>query len=247
MAQINGLTIKTIDGKMEQKLTLSGFMQENIQARDRSSRILAALASAFGGAFTCNANKSEMTVGYTTIYGDLGGYLAPISDLWKGEVYELAEYLNQEIFHREFIPCGSIDIVPSAELSENHNVDEGKGDPLIYPYHDRLFQSWVEWWNRATPEEILTWYAEGSLAKKLGFDGKISDIFPTAAEFIADLERWWNLYQGMGVAKRIQAPPVLAVKRRAFGFDHREAQMAPHYTQKYKILKKSIDSHPQKK
>ena len=53
---------------------------ENVQARDRSSRILAAWAAWFQGVFTCNANKSEMTVGYTTMYGDLGGFLAPLSD-----------------------------------------------------------------------------------------------------------------------------------------------------------------------
>jgi NAD+ synthase (glutamine-hydrolysing) len=238
--QINGLKISSSDGKMEQTLALTDFMQENVQARDRSSRILAAMAAAFGGAFTCNANKSEMTVGYTTLYGDLGGYLAPIADLWKGQVYELAEHLNKEVFKQEFIPCGSIDIVPSAELSANHNVDEGKGDPLVYPYHDKLFKSWVENWNRITPEEILIRYADSTLEEKLGFNGSISDIFPTPQKFIADLERWWNLYQGMGLAKRIQAPPVLALKRRAFGFDHREAQMGPYYTDAYKKLKSKL-------
>jgi len=240
MSQINGLNIQSFDGSKQQTLTLSSFMQENVQARDRSSRILAAMSSAFGGAFTCNANKSEMTIGYTTLYGDLGGYLAPISDLWKSQVYALADYLNKTIFGRELIPRGSIDVVPSAELSEAHNVDEGMGDPLIYPYHDKLFKSWVEWWNRVTPEEILGWYADKVLEEKLGFDGNISDIFPTSKEFITDLERWWNLYQGMGLAKRIQAPPILAVKRRAFGFDHREAQMGPHYTETYKSLKQKL-------
>ena len=63
-----------------------------------------------------------------------------------------------------------------------------------------------------------------------------------AAEGIADLERWWNLYSGMGVAKRIQAPPVLAVSRRAFGFDHREAQNPVHYTHHYLQLKSQLIS-----
>ena len=238
--QIDGLEIKSLDGKLRKKLELSDLMRENIQARDRSSRILAALASAFGGVFTCNANKAEMTVGYTTLYGDLGGYLAPISDLWKGEVYQLAKYLNKEVYKREFIPLGSINIVPSAELSDQQNVDQNQGDPLIYPYHDKLFKSWVEYWNRVTPEEILRWYANGVLETKIGYEGKISEIFQTARAFIADLERWWNLYQGLGVAKRIQAPPVLAIKRRAFGFDHRESQMRPHYTDTYIRLKNNL-------
>jgi NAD+ synthase (glutamine-hydrolysing) len=238
--QIDGLQIASLDGAHRQTLTLSGFMQENIQARDRSSRILAALASAFGGVFTCNANKSEMTVGYTTLYGDLGGYLACIADLWKTQVYELADYLNVEIFGSDLIPRGTIDIVPSAELSDDQSVDEGKGDPLVYAYHDCLFRSWVEWWDRATPEEILVWFANGNLEEHLEFDGSVAEIFPTPSAFIADLERWWNLYQGMGLAKRIQAPPVLAVKRRAFGFDHREAQMGAHYTAAYLTLRDKL-------
>ena len=56
-------------------------------------------------------------------------------------------------------------------------------------------------------------------------------------EVIADLERWWNLHQGLSVAKRMQAPPVLAVSRRAYGFDLREAQLGPHYSARYLALK----------
>jgi NAD+ synthase (glutamine-hydrolysing) len=235
--QIQNRSIQSVDGSLRSTLTLSDFMLENVQARDRSSRILAAASSAFGGVFTCNANKSETTVGYSTLYGDLCGYLANLADLWKGEVYALAHYLNGSVYGREVIPRGSIDIVPSAELSAAQAVDEGKGDPLIYPYHDCLFRSWVEWWNRATPEENLVWYLDGSLAERLGYPGRIDDLFATATDFIADLERWWNQYQGMAIAKRIQAPPILAIKRRAFGFDHRESQIGPRYTRKYGELK----------
>jgi len=236
--QLDGLTIQNADGSLDHTLRLSGAVLENIQARDRSARILAAIAAAFGGVFTCNANKSEATVGYTTLYGDLAGYLANIADLWKTEVYQLAEHLNAAVFGREVIPRATMDIVPSAELSPDHNVDEGKGDPLHYAYHDCLFKSWVEWWNRVTPEEILAWYIDGSLQEKLGYDGRIDDLFPSTAAFIEDLERWWTHYQGMGLAKRIQAPPVLAVKRRAFGFDHRESQMGARFTRRYADLRR---------
>ena len=106
-----------------------------------------------------------------------------------------------------------------------------------------LFQSWVEWWNRATPEENLQGYADGVLEAQLGYEGKLSDLFPDAAAFVADLERWWNLYQGMGLAKRIQAPPILGIKRRVFGFDHRESQMGPRYTRAYMALKADILQH----
>ncbi len=222
-------------------LVLSSFMRENVQARDRSSRILAAAAAAFGGAFTCNANKSELTVGYCTLYGDESGFLAALADLWKHQVYELGHWLNTQVYKKTVIPAEVFSIVPSAELSLDQDVDAGKGDPLIYPYHDFLFRAFVERWQRATPEDLLTWYAEGSVEKNIGCNpGLINEIFPTVRDFIADLERWWRLYTGMGVAKRIQTPPVLAVSRRAFGFDHRESQNPVHFTRRYQQLKEQL-------
>ena len=228
------------DGK-ESSLQVTPFILENIQARDRSSRVLAAAAAAFGGGFTCNANKSELTVGYSTLLGDQAGFFAALADLWKHQIYALADYFNQIVYRREVIPQATIEIVPSAELSSEQSVDEGKGDPLIYPYHDYLFRAFMEFWNRATPEDILTWYRDGTLESQLGCEpGLVSRIFPGPREFIADLERWWQLYTGMGVAKRIQAPPVLAVSRRAYGFDHREAQNRPYYTNAYQQVKNDL-------
>ncbi len=222
-------------------LTVTPSVMENIQARDRSARVLAGLAAAFGGGFTCNANKSELTVGYSTLYGDQAGFLAALADLWKHQVYDLAGYINQHVYKREVIPREIIGLVPSAELSPEQAVDEGKGDPLVYPYHDCLFRAFVEHWDRASPEDVLNWYAGGDLEKKIGCrPGLVKSIFPGPREFIDDLERWWGLYTGMAVAKRIQAPPVLAVSRRAFGFDHREAQNGTYYTANYFRLKKKI-------
>lgn len=225
----------------KQQLTISSFIIENIQARDRSSRILAGVAAAFGAGFTCNANKSEMTVGYSTLYGDQAGFLAALSDLWKHQVYELAEYLNRHIYKKEIIPQEIINLVPSAELSFEQSVDEGKGDPIIYPYHDYLFRAFMEHWNRRTPEDILLWYEQGILEEKIGCQaGLVATLFPTPSEFITDLEKWWKLYTGMAVAKRIQAPPVLAVSRRAYGFDHREAQNRTYFTMNYELLKERL-------
>lgn len=222
-------------------LSVSSFVLENIQARDRSSRVLAGLAAAFGGGFTCNANKSELTVGYCTLYGDEAGFLAALADLWKHQVYELAEYLNKYVYGTDVIPQEIIDLVPSAELSPDQAVDEGKGDPIIYPYHDYLFRAFMERWNRATPEDILDWYLKGTLEEEIGCrPGLVKQIFPGPRQFIEDLERWWRQYTGMAVAKRIQAPPVLAVSRRAYGFDHREAQNGTHYTARYLKMKKEL-------
>ncbi len=239
-SRIDGLEIAARRGERRARLRLTDFMMENVQARDRSARVLAALAAAFGGVFTCNANKAEATVGYTTLYGDLAGFLAPIADLWKGEVYQLGRYLNAQVFQREAIPEGSFTVAPSAELSPAQNVDQGKGDPLIYPYHDRLFAAWVEGGPRASPEEILDWYRAGRLEQQLGYAGKIAALFPEPRAFVADLERWWRQYQGLGVAKRIQAPPVLAVKRRAPGCSRREAQLTPWFSLRYQELKAQI-------
>ena len=102
-------TVKQLEGV---GLSVSDFVKENIQARDRSARILAAIAASVGGVFTCNANKAETTVGYATLYGDEAGFLSALADLWKFQVYDLARYMNEKIYGFEAIPQGIIDIVP---------------------------------------------------------------------------------------------------------------------------------------
>ena len=220
-------------------LTISSFVRENIQARDRSGRVLSTVAAAWGAGFTCNANKAESSVGYATLYGDQAGFLSALADLWKYQVYDLARYLNEAVYRREVIPQGIIDIVPSAELSDAQNVDEGKGDPIRYPYHDHLFRAFAE--NNETPEDILAHYAEGNLDAHIGCEhGLVGTYFPTTADFIADLERWWGLYTGMAVAKRIQSPPLLSVTGRAYGSDHPESQIGAYETIAYRTLKEKL-------
>ncbi|ACN82981.1 NAD(+) synthase [Brachyspira hyodysenteriae] len=228
------------EGK-EDHLKLSSFVIENIQARDRSSRVLSAIAASFGGVFTCNANKTETMVGYSTMYGDGAGFFACLADLWKYQIYGLANYVNKEVFKKEIIPEGTINIVPSAELSTAQAVDEGKGDPIKYDYHDYLFKFLMESWNRAILEDILEFYIEGNLEEKIGCQkGILKKYFKSGAEFVDDLERWWKQYMGMGISKRIQAPPILAVSRRSFGFGNRESQNRIYYTAKYLSLKNKI-------
>ena len=242
-------TIKALDGLpisaagKEQTLTLSPFMEENIQARDRSARVLAALSAAFGGIFTCNANKTELSIGYATLYGDMAGALAATADLWKYQVYELGRDLNAW-YEEPVIPEGIFTVKPSAELSPAQDVDQGLGDPLIYDYHDYLIRSFIEPWERKTPEDILRWYAEGRLEKEIGTPLSVKDLFPTAEAFIKDLEKWWHLFAGFAVAKRIQAPPLLAISRRPYGYDLRESQVRPYYTDAYLALKKALLSAP---
>ena len=219
-------------------IKISSFVRENLQARDRSGRVLATLAATIGGGFTCNANKAETTIGYATLYGDCAGVLAATADLWKFQVYDLAKYMNEKIYSREVIPQGIIDIVPSAELSDAQNVDEGKGDPLHYDYHDYLLRAFVE--KLLTPEDILQAYLEKNLESVTGCAAGLTEkYFETAEDFIADLEKWWRQYQGIAVAKRIQAPPLIAVSSRPFG-SFAESQNAPYFTKKYFELKNTL-------
>lgn len=244
--QVEELTIDSPGSQRSFPLSLSQLNCENIQARDRSARVLSAIASSLGAVFSNNGNKTECMVGYATLYGDVAGYMAPIADLWKEQIYLLGKYINH-IHGGEMIPEGIFNIVACAELSDDQKVDEGKGDPLVFWYHDRLFKSWQQDWNRKTPEEILDWYANGTLAEKLDFPKNefgeyktIDSIFPTPELFIADLERWWKQFKGMAVVKRVQAPPVLAVSKRAFGFDYRESLNCCMFTTRYYELVKKL-------
>ena len=234
-------------------LQLPTLAKENIQARDRSSRILAGIASAVNGAFTCNGNKTEFTIGYATMYGDLAGFLAVTGDVWKTDVYALARYMNEHIFKREVIPQGSIDVVPSAELSDAQDVTQGLGDPLQYEYHDCLFRAFVEGTphtlphQRLTPEDILCAYEKGTLEHLLGLSHPVSHYFTSTDQFINDLERWWKSFNGLAVAKRIQSPPLFLISERAFGSDLSESQLKPYFSRTYHIIKERVLYHHTKK
>ncbi len=228
------LTIKELE---KAGFPISGLGIENIQARDRGSRILAGVTASVGGVFVNNGNKTETALGYATLYGDITGAIAPLGDIYKGEVYDLANYIN-EISGKNVIPSSIISVVPSAELSADQDVTKGKGDPIIYPYHDKLVRAFVEF--RSDPEYILDLYTKDQLEKELGVpQGLVKKHFPTSADFIKDLEHKWSLYK-IQVLKRIPGTPNIAVSRRAFGFDLREAQNGVYFTRRYKELKKSV-------
>jgi NAD+ synthetase len=86
--------------------------EENVQSRLRGVTLMA-LSNKFGGLVLTTGNKSEMAVGYCTLYGDMNGALAPIADVLKTDVYQLARWVNRE---REVIPVNSLTKPPSAEL-----------------------------------------------------------------------------------------------------------------------------------
>lgn len=238
ITEIQNAVFERQDDSLEKTtLQLNGLNCENIQARDRGSRVLAAVASALGAVFVNNGNKTETAFGYATLYGDVNGALAPVADLYKTEVYELARYINQRK-GLAVIPETIFNIPASAELSADQNVDEGKGDPIVYPYHDKLVRAFVEF--RLDPEDILRHFLAGTLAETLRCDQiLISQTFTDAQAFVTDLEHKWRLFK-TAYFKRIQSPPILTVSKRAFGFDLREAQNGVYFTRRYQEMKAEL-------
>jgi NAD+ synthetase len=110
--------------------------EENIQSRLRGVTLMA-LSNKFGALVLTTGNKSEMAVGYCTLYGDMNGALAPIADVLKTEVYRLARWVNRE---RVIIPRDSIEKSPSAELRPNQ-TDQDSLPP--YPVLDAILDLYV--------------------------------------------------------------------------------------------------------
>ena len=104
--------------------------EENLQARIRGT-LLMAYSNKFNALVLNTSNKSELSVGYGTLYGDLAGALMVIADIYKTEVYELAEYINRE---RQIIPRSTITKAPSAELREGQKDSDSLPDYSLLDY-----------------------------------------------------------------------------------------------------------------
>jgi len=111
--------------------------EENLQSRIRGV-LLMALSNKFGYLLLATGNKSELATGYATLYGDMCGGLAPISDVFKTKVYEIARFINRE---KEIIPIEIINKVPSAELRPNQ-TDQDTLPP--YDILDRILYLYIE-------------------------------------------------------------------------------------------------------
>ena len=214
------------------------LVDENVQARIRGADVLAGLAAKFGAVFTNNGNKTETALGYATLYGDVNGAIAPIADLYKTDVFALARHLNETVFESEVIPANLYDgsTVPSAELSGAQDVTKGLGDPIRYGYHDAVLRQMIEYRHHLV--EFLEWMLEGSFFDRIGWDGSDGslDDFAGAQEWIADLE-WIDRQLRVNYFKRIQAPPIIVVSKRAFGFDLRESQGTEYRPRRYAALR----------
>ena len=134
--------------------TAFNVTEENIQARIRGM-IVMAMSNKFGNILLNTSNKSEMAVGYGTLYGDMCGGLSVIGDVYKTEVFALAKYMNKD---GEVIPKNTITKPPSAELRPNQKDSDSLPD---YAILDEILFHYIE--NRKGPKEII----------KMGFDEKL--------------------------------------------------------------------------
>jgi NAD+ synthase (glutamine-hydrolysing) len=170
--------------------TETGIAEENIQSRVRGLLVMA-LSNKFGWLPLATGNKSELSVGYATLYGDMAGGFALLKDVYKTDVFRLAQYLNERA-GRELIPRSVIERAPSAELRADQ-LDEDSLPP--YPELDRVLEAYVEL--DESREELTT----------NGFD---ADVVDRAVGMIDRAEY-----------KRRQAPPGVKLRPKAFGRDRR--------------------------
>jgi NAD+ synthase (glutamine-hydrolysing) len=175
----------------------AGLTEENLQARIRGN-LLMALSNRFGWLVLTTGNKSEMSVGYTTLYGDLAGGFAVIKDVPKTLVYRLCEWRNSpaggggSAGATAPIPPSIIERAPTAELREDQR-DEDSLPP--YPLLDRILHGYIE--RDRSREQLI---AEGLPAAEVDRTIRLVDL----AEY-----------------KRRQAPPGIKITTRAFGRDRR--------------------------
>jgi NAD+ synthase (glutamine-hydrolysing) len=150
-----------------------------------------AVSNKFGPMVLTTGNKSEVSVGYATLYGDMAGGFALLKDVFKTDVFRLAKHLNERA-GGELIPATIIDRAPSAELRADQ-LDEDSLPP--YSALDRVLEAYVE---------------EDRSREELSQDGFDADVVERALALIDQAEY-----------KRRQAPPGVRLTPKAFGRDRR--------------------------
>ena len=164
--------------------------EENLQARIRGN-IVMALSNKFGWLVLATGNKSEMSVGYATLYGDMAGGFAVLKDVYKGQVYRLVRWRNEQA-GRELVPASVLERPPSAELRYEQRDDES-----LPPYEllDRILEGYIE---------------EDLDAGELVHRGLPADQVERVIRMVDRAEY-----------KRRQAPPGIKISTKAFGRDRR--------------------------
>jgi len=157
------ISIESIVSSFEESLKASyngsepGVAEENIQARARGS-IIMALSNKFNWLVLSTGNKTELAMGYCTLYGDMNGGLAVISDLSKTDVYALSRWVNEKAGF-DCIPINSIEKPPSAELAPN------QVDPFDYDVVSPLVTALID--NQKSPSELIKEGADPGLVKDI--------------------------------------------------------------------------------
>ncbi|HAT32139.1 MAG TPA: NAD+ synthase [Janthinobacterium sp.] len=188
---------------------LRGLSLENLQARVRGT-ILMAFSNTFGALLLTTGNKSEISVGYCTLYGDTNGGLGLIGDLYKTEVFALSRHVN-DAAGRELIPEAVLTKPPSAELAP------GQQDTDSLPPYEVL-------------DEILKWHIEGARLPV----GEFQHARQFVEKLVADdagaaLVTRIQTMVGRNEYKRRQAPPIIRVRARAFGSGRQMPIAAKYY------------------
>lgn len=187
---------------------LAGLPLENLQARIRGT-VLMEYSNAFRHLLLTTGNKSEIAVGYCTLYGDTNGGLGLIGDLYKTEVFALSRHVNAHA-GRELIPQAIIDKEPSAELAPGQR-DVDSLPP--YPVLDEVLKLVIEGERLSTPEHA----AARAFVAQLESDEAGRALVQRVRSMVAR-----NEY------KRRQAPPIVRVRPRAFG-SGRQMPIAARY------------------
>jgi NAD+ synthase (glutamine-hydrolysing) len=169
-----------------------GLADQNLQARIRGALVMIR-SNRHGWLALATGNKSELAVGYCTLYGDMAGGFAVLCDLFKRDVYAVSRYINDVREGREVIPLSSITKAPSAELAPNQ-FDQDTLPP--YPVLDAILEGLIE------REESVTTLSQ-------------------SGKFPAETVRWVATKLDRNEFKRRQMPPGIKLTSRAFGSGRR--------------------------
>ncbi|HEY2249930.1 MAG TPA: NAD+ synthase [Planctomycetaceae bacterium] len=167
-----------------------GLADQNLQSRIRGALVMIR-SNRHGWLALATGNKSELAVGYCTLYGDMAGGFAVLADVFKRDVYAVSRYINETRERREVIPAGSLTKAPSAELAPNQ-FDQDTLPP--YPVLDAILEGLIE---RQESVETLS------------------------RQFPAETVRWVAGKLDRNEFKRRQMPPGIKLSQRAFGSGRR--------------------------
>lgn len=170
----------------------SSLAEENMQSRIRAD-LLMSWSNTYGHLVLATSNKSEISVGYSTLYGDMSGALSPIADLWKTEVYRLAEWLNTHGPFPDAIPIEILQKAPSAELRPDQKDTDSLPD---YDTLDQILGLYIE-----------KFYSANMITSKTGI----------SEELVSKILRMTNAAE----YKRWQAPPGFKLHNKSFGTGRR--------------------------